>query len=135
MPFSQSPFRLRMLASDLYPRYAVRDARRPGDRFFTGRGWSANLGEARLYSDPEQAFRTVNRLTIRHLRRHRPKRVFLMTVVVRAYVAEGTRKADIERYLGDALVVGVNYKQHGTGPTPDSLVEVVPPLVISLEGR
>jgi hypothetical protein len=122
-----------MLASDAHPRYLVRDARRPGDLFWTGTGWTPNLAEARLYADPERASRTINRLNRRHLRRHHPKRLFLLTLVVRVHADETVTRSNIERYLRDALVVGVDHGRCGTGPTPTSLVEVEVPPVISLE--
>ena len=77
--------------------------------------------------------RTVNFLTRRHLRRHEPERLYLMTVVVRVHADESVSRQDVERFLREALVLGVDHQRHGTGPTPKSLVEVLVP-VISLEG-
>ena len=71
---------------------------------------------------------------MRHLRRHEPKRLFLLTVVVQVHAPEHVSRADVEKYIKDALVVGVDHQKYGTGPTEDSLVDVVVP-VISLEGR
>jgi hypothetical protein len=62
--------------------------RRIVDRFYTGRGWSRRLSDARLYADPEDVSRTVKRLTLRHLRWHEPKRLYLITLVVRVHADE-----------------------------------------------
>lgn len=117
-----------------HPRFVVRDARRLVDHFYTGRGWSRHLHEASLYHDPNTVARTIDRLTRQRLRRHEPKQLFTMTVVVRVHADESVSRQDVERYLRDALVVGVDHERYGTGPTQNSLVEVVVP-VISLEGR
>jgi len=105
------------------------------DHFWTGEVWSRRLSDARLYADPEDVAGTVKRLTRQHLRRHLPKRLYLMTTVVRVHADESVSRQDVERFLRDALVVGVDHERYGTGPTPNSLVEVVLPPVMSLEGR
>lgn len=135
MPRHRSPFRARLVGrSPDHPRFVVRDARKLVDHFWTGEGWSRRLRDARLYHDPDDVATTVARLTRKHLRRHQPNRLFTMTVVVRVHADESVSRQDVERYLRDALVVGVDHERYGTGPTPNSLVEVVVP-VISLEGR
>jgi hypothetical protein len=133
MPRSSAPCKIRLVGQSYdHPRYILRDARHLLDHFYTGRGWSRDLSQARLYADPELANKTAQALTVRHLRRHEPKRLFLLTAVVRVHAPEDVTRADVENYLKDALVVGVDHKRYGTGPTADSLVEVVVP-VISLE--
>ena len=57
----------------------------------------------------------------------------MLTLVVRVHAPEDVSRHDVETYLKDALVVGVDHQRYGTGPTQDSLVEVVLPPVISLE--
>ena len=133
MPHSNALFRTRMVGDDHFPRYIVRDNRRLVDHYYTGWGWSRHVRDARLYADPDRATNTVKRLTRRHLRRHEPKRLFTLTIVVRVHADESVTRGDIETYLNDALVVRVDHERHGTGPTSHSLVEVVVPL-ISLEG-
>jgi hypothetical protein len=122
-----------MVSRAEHARFVIRDGRRLVDHFWTGQGWSRRLCDARLYADPEDVARTIDRLTRRHLRRHEPMRLYLLTLVVRAHAPETVSRQDIERYLRDALVVGVDHERCGTGPTPDSLVEVIVP-TISLEG-
>lgn len=135
MPRKTALFCIRMVGRPEHPRYVIRDARRLADHLFTGRGWSHRLRDARLYHDPDDVNRTVARLTRRHLRRHKPKHIYLMTLVVRAYAEEDVGKGDVERYLRDALIVGVDHNRHGTGPTPDSLVEVCVPVISLEDGR
>jgi len=105
------------------------------DHFWTGEGWSRRLRDARLYHDPDDVAMTVARLTHRHLRRHLPKRLYLMTTVVRVHADESVSRQDVERFLRDALVVGVDHERYGTGPTADSLIEVTVPLISLEEGR
>ncbi len=127
-------FKIRLVGPPEHPRFVIRDHRRLADHFYTGRGWSRRLSEARLYANPDVVARTVKRLTLRHLRRHEPRRFYLLTLIVRVHADESVSRADVERYLRDALVVGVDHERYDTGPTPNSLVEVVLPPVISLEG-
>ena len=135
MPRSSTPFKIRMVGRrPAHPRFVIRDGRRLIDHFYTGQGWSRRLQDARLYHDPDVVARTIASLTRRHLRRQEPKRLYLMTVVVRVHANENVSRQDVERYLRDALVVGVDHERYGTGPTPNSLVEVVLPPVISLDG-
>ena len=111
---------------------SIRDTRRLVDHFWTGKGWSRRLRDARLYHDPDDVARTIDRLTRRHLRRHQPKRLYLLTAR-----RPGPRRrvrlpaGDVEKYLQDALVVGVDHERYGTGPTPDSLVEVMLPRLLA----
>lgn len=135
MPAQSTPFRLRQLASDTHPRYVVADSRRPPECYWSGSSWTANLGEAQLYSDSQRASRTLQTLSIRHLRRQQPKRLFLLTLVVRAHADETVSRTDLEKFLQDALVVSVNHQKHGMGPTPNSLVEVLVPVIHLEEGR
>lgn len=132
MPRHRAPFKLRLLGPPDHNRFVVRDARRLVDTYWTGKGWSRSLGLARLYADPDDVAKVVEQMTRLHLRRHEPKRLFTMTLVVRVHAPEDVTRADVEHYLRDALVVGVDHRKYGTGPTEDSLVEVVVP-VISLE--
>lgn len=134
MPRQRAPFRIRLVGrSPDHPRFVIRDNRRLVDYFYTGRGWSRRLRDARLYYDPDEVARAIDRLTRRHLRRHHSKRLYLITAVVRVHADGSVSRADVERYLRDALVVGVDHERYGTGPTPASLVEVIVP-VINLEG-
>ena len=133
MPLSSAPFKIRIVGQRHdHPRYILRDNRRLVDHFWTGKGWSRRLQDARLYADPELASRTAQAITLRHLRQHIPRQLFLMTIVVQVHAPEDVSRADVEHYLRDALVVGVDHRKYGTGPTEDSLVEVVVP-VINLE--
>lgn len=136
MPRSNAPFTIRIVGrrSDVQ-RFVIRDARRPAEMFWSGKGWSRRIQDARLFADRDDVNRTIDRLTRRHLRRHHPKRLYLMTILVRVHADEDVSRCDIENYLKDSLVVGVDHERYGTGPAPDSLVEVVLPSVISLEGR
>jgi hypothetical protein len=134
MPGPSSPFRLKKLASDNRHRYAIRNARLAG-HYWTGSGWSPNLAEALLHGDANSASRTLIRLNRGHIRRHQPKRVFLLTLIIRAYADEGVSRGDVERYLKAALVARLDHKRCGTGPTPGSLVEVVVPVISLEEGR
>ena len=132
MARSSAPFKIRLLGPPEHGRFVIRDGRRLIDCFWTGKGWSRSLGLARLFADPDDVARTVKRLTLRHLQRHEPKRLYLLTLVVRVHAPEHVSRQDVELYLQNALVVGVDYERCGTGPSEDSLVEVVVP-VISLE--
>lgn len=135
MARSSAPFRVRLLGPPEHPRYIVRDARRLVDHFWTGKGWSHRLRDARLFADPNDVARTVKRLTLSHLQRQEAKQLFLLTVVVTVHAPEEVSRQDVEHYLQNALIVGMDYQKYGTGLTEDSLVEVVLPPVISLEGR
>ncbi len=133
MPRNFAPFKIRMVGpSPDHPRFVIRDARRVAELFWTGKRWSRKLRDARLYYDPDDVAETVERLTRQHLRRHQAKRLFKMTVIVRVHADESVSRADLENYLRKALVLRIDKERFGTGPTPDSLVEVVVP-AISLE--
>ena len=133
MPRNSDSFKVRLVGPPEHPRFVIRDNRRLIDHFWTGNGWSRRLRAARLYANTDDVAKTVERLTRQHLRRNEPKRLYLLTVVVRVHADESVSRQNVERYLRDALVVGVNHQKCGHGPTPDSLVEVVVP-VISLDG-
>lgn len=133
MPRQRVPFRIRLVGQPQHPRFVIRDARRLVDHFWTGKSWSRRLSDARLYANPDDVHRTVERLTRQHLRRHEPKQLYVLSLVVRVHAPEEVSRQDVEKYLRDALVVGVDHERYGTGPSPDSLVEIVVP-VISLEG-
>ena len=133
MPRSSGPFRIRLLGQPDHRRFVIRDGRRLIDMFWTGSKWSRKLRDARLYHDPKCVARTIARLTRRHLRRHEAKRLYLLTLIVRVHADESVSRQDVERFLRDALVIGVNHERCGTGPTPNSLIEVVLPSVIKLE--
>lgn len=135
MPRSSVPFKVRLLGPPEHHRFVLRDNRRLVDHFYTGKGWSRRLQDAELYADPELANKTTQALILRHLRRHEPKRLFLLTVVVTVHAPEDVSRHEVETYLKDALVVSVDHEKYGTGPTPDSLVEVVVPVIILEEGR
>jgi hypothetical protein len=136
MPSQRAPFKIRLVGrSPHHHRFVVRDSRRLMDHFYTGKGWSRRLSEAGLYADLDDVSKTVERLTRQHLRRHEPRRLFTMTVMVRVHADDSVSRSDVETYLKEALVVGVDHERYGTGPTPNWLVEVVLPPVISLEGR
>lgn len=133
MPARFRLFRPRLVGDDRHPRFVIRDGRRIVDHYWTGSKWSRKLRDARLFHDPDDVTRTVARLTRRHLRRHEAKRLYLLTLIVRVHAVESVSRSHIERYLQHALVIGLDHKRFGTGPTPDSLVEIIPPPAINLE--
>lgn len=135
MPDSTAPFKVRMVGQPQHGRFVIRDGRRLVDHFWTGSGWSRRLSNARLYADPDHANKTALTLTLRHIRRHEAKRLFTMTIIVRVHAPEDVSRQDVEMYLKDALVVGVDHQRCGPGPTEDSLVEVVVPIINLEEGR
>lgn len=136
MPRERALFKIRMVGQRPdHPRFVVRDARRLVAHFWTGKGWSRRLRDARLFADPADVARTIKRLTLTHLRRHQPMRLFLLTLVVQVHADEEVSKGEVEDYLRSALVFGVDHERCGTGPTADSLVEVVVPVISLEEGR
>lgn len=133
MPRRTDLFKIRIIGRcPDHPRFVIRDARRVAERFWKGNGWSRSVRDARIFADPEDVARTIGRLTRRHLRRHQPKELFTLTLMVKVHANESVSRQDVERYLRDALVVGVDHDRCGNGPTPGSLVEVSVP-VISLD--
>lgn len=132
MPAHSLPF-VTHKVGDPPHRYAIRDARRSADLFWTGDDWSKALEDARLYGEPADLDRAVKRLRRRHLRRHEPKQLYMLTVIVTVHADEAVSRGDAERFLRDALVLGIDRRRCGDGPTANSLVEVGVPL-ISLEG-
>lgn len=135
MPHRRTLFRSFLLGPPDHPRFVIRDGRRLVDHFWTGRGWSRHREDARLFADPDDVNKRIASLTRRHLRGHIPKRLYLMTILVRVHADEQVSRGDVERYLRDALVIRVDHRRCGTGPTPDSLVEVVVPLISLDEGQ
>lgn len=125
----------RLLGPSKHSRYVVRDNRRHADHFWTGRGFSRRLTDARLFVDPDDAARTASLLTRGHLRRHEPERLYLLTLVVRVHAPEDISRQDVEKYLKGALFVGVDHRRYDTGPTEGSLVEVLVPVIRLEEGR
>src|SRR5689334_12382609 len=111
MPRQRALFKIRMVSHAEHPRFVIRDNRRLAELFYSGRGWSRRLSDARLFADPEDVARTIDRLTQRHLRRHQPKQLFTMTLVVGVHADESVSRQDIERYLRDALVIGVDHER------------------------
>lgn len=132
MPAHSPPF-VAHKVGDSPHRYAIRDARRSADHFWTGNGWSEALEDARLYGEPADLDRAIKRFCRRHLRRHEPKRLYMLTLIVTVHADEAVSRGDVERFLRDALVLGIDRRKCGDGPTVNSLVEVAVPL-ISLEG-
>ncbi len=135
MPRSSAPFKIRLVGPPEHPRFVIRDNRRLVDHYWIGKGWSRRLRDARLYYNPNEVSRMVKRLTLRHLRRHETKRLYLMTLVVQVHAPEHVPRQDVEHYLRDALVVGMDHERCGTGPTADSLVEILVPVIGLEEGR
>ncbi len=133
MPRRSGPFKVRLLGQPDHRRFVIRDARRLVDHFWTGKGWSRKIRDARLFAGPKIVATTIDRLTRRHLRRHEQKRLYVLPLIVRVHADELVSRSQIERYLQDALVIGVDHERCGTGPTPNSLVEIIPPSVINLE--
>ena len=124
-----------MVGQSEHGRLIVRDGCGLVDHLWTGSGWGRRLSNAPLYADPDHANKTALTLTLIHLWRHEPSRSYLLTVVVRVHATEDVSRHEVETYLKDALVVGVDHEKYGSGPTEDSLVEVVVPAISLEESR
>lgn len=49
----------RLVGSDNFPRYVIRDKRRRPDRFWDGNGWTRKLRKALLFADFNDVCRTI----------------------------------------------------------------------------
>jgi hypothetical protein len=52
----------RLVGDHRFPRLVIRDKSRPGEWFWTGRGWSRRLRKALLFASLDDVNRTIARL-------------------------------------------------------------------------
>lgn len=118
-------FKARLVGPVYAHRYVIRDDREPGpDRFWTGKGWTRKLKRAIKFSDPSRMTTALFRLTSRHFARLYPRRRYRLKVNVDVYGPWYVSQEDVEDFVRKALVFGIDYQTHGTGPNPDTTVIV-----------
>ena len=100
-------------------RYAVTDTT---GRYWTGSGWATRQRDALLYAGHNDAAAASHRILWKQFqRRHTVYQLFICRW--KSSVRHGRGNPDDLKQFAKKLVkLGALYADHGTGPTPDSLV-------------
>ena len=100
-------------------RYVVTDT---SGRFWTGRAWSDHQRDAVLYASHSDAGYAAQRILLKHFRRSPVFQVFSVPLEMQVFADAEVSPADLKSFAKKLVKVGALYANHGTGPTPGSLV-------------
>jgi hypothetical protein len=100
-------------------RYAVTDT---SGRFWTGSGWAIRQRDALLYAGHREAGEAARRILLRQFRRHTVYQQFALPLEMQVFANAEVNPDDLKHFAKKAVKLSALYADHGTGPTPDSLV-------------
>jgi len=100
-------------------RYVVSDT---SGRFWTGSGWSSRQRDAVLFADHSDAGNAAQRILLRHFRRSPVFQVFSVPLEMQVFSDAEIGSDELKDFAKKLVKVGALYANHGTGPTPGSLV-------------
>ena len=94
-----------------------------GGRFWDGKKWTRHRRRSRLYADNHDVVLAFRELEVR-LYKDKPLRTFEVTLNVRVFGDQGFDMKLLGNYLLGAVQILVDQDRCGTGPVPDSLVQL-----------
>lgn len=101
-------------------RYAVTDTT---GRFWTGSGWATRQRDALLYSGHHDAAMDARRILWKQFqRRHTVYQLFTVPLEMQVFATAEVSPDDLKAFAKKCIKLSALYADHGTGPTPDSLV-------------
>jgi hypothetical protein len=101
-------------------RYAVVSA---DGRYWTGSGWATRQRDALLYSGHHDAAAATHRILWKQFqRRHTVYQQFVVPLEMQVFANAEVSPDDLKDFAKKLVKLGALYADHGTGPTPDSLV-------------
>jgi hypothetical protein len=101
-------------------RYAITDTT---GRFWTGSGWATRQRDALLYSGHHDAAAAARRILWKQFqRRHTVYQKFVVPLELEVFANAEVSPDDLKDFSKKLVKLSALYANHGTGPTPDSLV-------------
>lgn len=101
-------------------RYAVTDTT---GRFWTGSGWATRQRDALLYASHHDAAAASHRILWKQFqRRHTVYQLFTVPLEMQVFATAEVSPTDLKQFAKKAVKLSALYADHGTGPSPDSLV-------------
>ncbi len=100
-------------------RYVITDT---SGRFWTGSGWSSRQRDAVLYAGHSDAGYAAQRILLQHFRRSPVFQVFSVPLEMQVFSDVEISSDDFKQFAKKLVKLGALYADHGTGPTPGSLV-------------
>lgn len=100
-------------------RYAVTDTT---GRYWTGSGWATRQRDALLFASHSDAGYAAQRILLKHFRRSPVYQQFVVPLEMRVFADAEVSPADLKQFAKKLVKLGALYANHGTGPTPTSLV-------------
>ena len=101
-------------------RYAITDT---SGRYWTGSGWATRQQDALLYAGHHDAAAAAHRILWKQFqRRHTVYQVFNVPMEMQVFATAEVGAGELKAFAQKLLKLTALYADHGTGPTPDSLV-------------
>lgn len=101
-------------------RYAVTDTT---GRYWTGSGWVTRQRDALLYGSHHDAAAAAHRILWKQFqRRHTVYQQFVVLLEMQVFATAEVSPDDLKQFAKKCIKLSALYADHGTGPTPDSLV-------------
>jgi hypothetical protein len=100
-------------------RYAVADTT---GRYWTGSGWATRQRDALLYGSHHDAAAAAHRILWKQFRRSPVYQRFVVPLDLQVFAGREITADDLKHFAKKLVKLGALYADHGTGPTPDSLV-------------
>jgi hypothetical protein len=101
-------------------RYAVADTT---GRYWTGSGWATRRRDALLYASHHDAAAAARRILWRQFqRKHTVYQMFSLPLELQVFAQAEVSPDDLKQFAKKAVKLSALFADHGTGPTPGSLV-------------
>lgn len=101
-------------------RYAVTDTT---GRYWTGSEWATQQRDSLLYASHHDATAAARRILWKQFqRRHTVYQLFSVPLEMQVFATTVVRPDELKLFAKKLVKLGALYADHGTGPTPDSLV-------------
>jgi hypothetical protein len=100
-------------------RYAVTDTT---GRFWTGSGWATHQRDALLYSGHHDAAADARRILWKQFQRHTVYQQFVVPLELEVFAQAVVGPDELKAFAKKLVKLSALYADHGTGPTPDSLI-------------
>jgi len=101
-------------------RYAVTDTT---GRYWTGSGWATRRQDALLYASHHDSVAAARSILWKQFQRHHTVfQQFVVPLEIQVFANSEVSPADLKPFAKKLVKLSALYANHGTGPTPDSLV-------------
>lgn len=101
-------------------RYAITSA---DGRYWTGSSWAARPRDALLYLGHHDAAAAAHRILWKQFqRRHTVYQLYTVPLEMQVFADAEVGPEELKTFAKKAVKLSALYADHGTGPTPDSLV-------------